>query len=83
MTCQHQEGSLKGVFHVLFMMQNLPAGTPDQSAVALHQGGEGSFVSAGSEALQELSVAQLTNACRTDHFADMLDNPAKLRLRHF
>jgi hypothetical protein len=83
LTSQDQKGGLNGIFGLLFVVQDLPAGVPHEPAVALYEGGEGSFVSGSSEALQELGIAQLANACRTDQFADVLDNSAKLHLRHF
>jgi hypothetical protein len=61
---------LKGILDILFMMQDLPADTPNQFAVALDQSRKGSFVSVSNEAPEELSVVQL--ATRIDQIADVL-----------
>jgi hypothetical protein len=73
---------LKGVLDILFMVQDLPADTPNQFAVAPDQGRKGSFVSVGHETPEELSIIQLATASRTDQVTDVLQDPAKLLLRH-
>jgi hypothetical protein len=73
---------LKGVLDILFMVQDLPADTPNQFAVASDQGRKGSFVSVGHETPEELSIIQLATAGRTHQVTDVLENSTKLRLGH-
>jgi hypothetical protein len=82
LTSQHQESGLKGVLDILFMVQDLPADTPNQFAVAPDQGRKGSFISVGNETAEELSIIQLATAGRTHQVTDVLENSTKLRLRH-
>src|SRR4051812_12160979 len=56
LTSQHKERGLKTVLAVLDVAQSPPADTPDQTAVAFHQGGKSSFISLQGEAFEELSV---------------------------
>ena len=52
------------------------ADTPDQLAVALHQGGEGGMVAVDGEALQQLRVAQRARLRRAGQGAEMAEDSA-------
>jgi hypothetical protein len=58
---QDEERRLEGVLNVVFAVEDVPANTPDEPAVAAQQGGERGLLALAGEALQELP--SLCSAC--------------------
>jgi hypothetical protein len=53
---EDQKGRLKNVLGVLVMVEDPPADAQDRRSMPFHEGGEGGFVAAAREALEQLTV---------------------------
>src|SRR5262249_27810449 len=79
---QHHEGRLKGIVHVVAVVQNPSADAQHQRSVPAHEFAEGRLIVCGGETFEKLSVAVGLRFAPANEVAEPSQDRGEWLLRH-